>query len=109
MSPAPASAPAPWPLSLAPLLLASAQQLVSPHKTRTLFLFRFIKMVLLLLVERRKGRASALWGYIDQLPRGLDTPVRWGEEELQQLQYAPVIEEVKGKGQEGKEGFHRSS
>lgn len=54
----------------------------------------FVKMALLLLWERSRGRASPVWGYIEQLPSSIDTPVRWSEAELEELQYAPAIKEV---------------
>ena len=54
-------------------------------------------MAVLLLWERRKGRAggSAVWGYVEQLPPSIDTPVRWGEGELAELQYQKAIDEVR--------------
>ncbi|GAB4818149.1 hypothetical protein N2152v2_005195 [Parachlorella kessleri] len=55
----------------------------------------FVKVSLLLLEERRKGRASRLWGYMQQLPSTLDLPLRWSDAELEELQYPPVIEEVR--------------
>lgn len=53
-----------------------------------------MKMAVLLLWERSRGRASPVWGYIEQLPSSIDTPVRWSEAELAELQYAPAINEV---------------
>ncbi len=53
-----------------------------------------MKMAVLLLWERSRGRSSPVWGYIEQLPSSIDTPVRWSEQELEQLQYAPAIKEV---------------
>ncbi|KAI7838732.1 hypothetical protein COHA_007528 [Chlorella ohadii] len=55
----------------------------------------FVKMALLLLWERSRGRASPVWGYIEQLPSSIDTPVRWSEAELEELQYAPAIKEIR--------------
>ncbi|KAL4457348.1 hypothetical protein ABPG75_012213 [Micractinium tetrahymenae] len=55
----------------------------------------FVKMAVLLLWERQKGRASPVWGYIEQLPASIDTPVRWSEGELAELQYAHAIGEVR--------------
>jgi hypothetical protein len=52
-------------------------------------------MAILLLMERRKGSSSAVWGYIQQLPDSIDAPVRWSDAELAQLQYQPVIQEVR--------------
>lgn len=51
-------------------------------------------MAVLLLWERQRGRASPVWGYVEQLPASIDTPVRWSEAELAELQYAPAISEV---------------
>ena len=51
-------------------------------------------MAVLLLWERRKGRGSSVWGYIEQLPSSIDTPVRWEEADLAELQYQPAIKEV---------------
>lgn len=53
-----------------------------------------MKMAVLLLWERSRGRASPVWGYIEQLPSSIDTPVRWSEAELAELQYAPAVNEV---------------
>ncbi|EFN55457.1 hypothetical protein CHLNCDRAFT_52262 [Chlorella variabilis] len=55
----------------------------------------FVKMAVLLLWERRKGRGSSVWGYIEQLPSSIDTPVRWEEADLAELQYQPAIKEIK--------------
>eukprot|EP00887_Chlorella_sp_A99_P007953 scaffold12.g7953.t1 len=48
------------------------------------------QMAALLLAERAAGRASRLWGYVQQLPSSIDTPVRWSEAELAELQYPPL-------------------
>ena len=55
-------------------------------------------MAVLLLWERQKGRSSAVWGYIEQLPTSIDTPVRWGEAELAELHYQPAVDEVSSVG-----------
>lgn len=57
-------------------------------------------MALLLLLERRQGSSSRVWGYIQQLPASIDTPVRWSEDDLTQLQYQPAIQEVWREGQD---------
>lgn len=44
------------------------------------------------------GRASPVWGYVEQLPTSIDTPVRWSEAELAELQYPAAVEEVSGCG-----------
>ncbi len=54
----------------------------------------YVKMAVLLLWEQ-KERASPVWGYIEQLPASIDTPVRWSEAELAELQYAHAIGEVR--------------
>ncbi|KAI8104918.1 hypothetical protein M9435_000092 [Picochlorum sp. BPE23] len=46
----------------------------------------YVKMSILLLWERQKGASSRIYGYISQLPSSIDTPVRWSEEEVDQLQ-----------------------
>ncbi|KAL4858313.1 Histone-lysine N-methyltransferase setd3 [Chlorella vulgaris] len=55
----------------------------------------FVKMAVLLLWERSKGRKSSVWGYIEQLPSSIDTAVRWEEPEIAELQYQPAIKEIK--------------
>ncbi|PSC74531.1 SET domain-containing 4 [Micractinium conductrix] len=52
-------------------------------------------MGVLLLRERSKARGSPVWGYIEQLPDSIDTPVRWEAAELEQLQYQPAIDEIR--------------
>lgn len=54
----------------------------------------FVKMAVLLLWERSKGRKSSVWGYIEQLPLSIDTAVRWEQPEIAELQYQPAIKEV---------------
>ena len=46
----------------------------------------YVKMGLLMLAERRRGKSSRVSGYIDQLPESIDTPVRWSTGELEELQ-----------------------
>lgn len=46
----------------------------------------YVKMAILLLFERNKGPSSRVFGYIKQLPDSIDTPVRWSEQELDELQ-----------------------
>ena len=50
----------------------------------------FVKMAVLLLSERQKGSSSRVSGYIKQLPDSIDTPVRWEDKELEQLQSASL-------------------
>lgn len=46
----------------------------------------YVKMAILLLSEKDKGSSSRIYGYIKQLPDSIDTPVRWSEKELDELQ-----------------------
>ncbi|GAB4823521.1 hypothetical protein N2152v2_010567 [Parachlorella kessleri] len=66
---------------------------------------RYLKMSILLLMERRKGSTSAVWGYIQQLPDSIDSPVRWSDEEVQQLQYRPVIAQLQQQKQKWREQY----
>lgn len=56
----------------------------------------YIKMSILLLKEkkRKNPRDSPVWGYILQLPSSIDTPLRWTDQELQELQYEPLLNAV---------------
>lgn len=54
----------------------------------------FIKMTVLLLHETSKGRQSSVWGYIAQLPKSIDTPVRWSDAELDELQYKRIKDKI---------------
>ncbi|KAA6421676.1 MAG: N-methyltransferase (ISS) [Trebouxia sp. A1-2] len=54
----------------------------------------FEKMALMLLHERKKGKNSAVSGYIEQLPARFDTLFHWSPEELQLLMYPPLIQQV---------------
>lgn len=54
----------------------------------------FIKMTVLLLYETYKGTQSPVSGYIAQLPKSIDTPIRWGDEELNELQYQPIQDKI---------------
>lgn len=49
----------------------------------------WFKMALLLLDERNKGETSRLSGYVEQLPKTLDTPLHWSDAELADLQVSP--------------------
>ena len=57
---------------------------------------RYLKLALKLLRERSLGRASPLQPYLEVLPEDVDTPVLWTEQQLQQLQYAHLQEQVRG-------------
>ena len=50
-------------------------------------------MALLLLEERRRGRESPVWGYIEHLPQQFDTLLHWSEEELAELRY-PALQQA---------------
>lgn len=54
----------------------------------------YVKMAILLLFEQSKGTSSRIYGYIEQLPQSIDTPVRWSEKELDELQDAGFKESV---------------
>lgn len=55
-------------------------------------------MALMLLHERKKGKNSAVSGYIEQLPARFDTLFHWSPEELQLLMYPPLIQQVMVQG-----------
>lgn len=65
----------------------------------------YIKMSVLLLGERQRGEESRVWGYIQQLPDSIDTPVRWKEADLAQLQYRPAIEQIQRQQQRWERQF----
>ena len=50
----------------------------------------YVKMGLLLLAARREQGESRVSGYIEQLPESIDTPVRWNDSELSELQSAAL-------------------
>ena len=54
----------------------------------------FAKLAVRLLAEKRKGAASPLARYLEQLPRAVDTPVTWPQARLAQLQYPHLIAQV---------------
>ncbi len=54
----------------------------------------FVRMGILLLNEKRKGSASQLAQYLSQLPTSVDSPVNWTQQQLQQLQYPYLIQQV---------------
>ena len=53
-----------------------------------------IRMALRLLYEKRLGETSWWKAYLDVLPRSFSTPLNWAEEELEELQFAPLIQEL---------------
>ena len=53
-------------------------------------------MALLLLDERRRGRDSPVWGYVEHLPRHFDTLLHWSEAELCELCYPALQLSVSG-------------
>ena len=55
---------------------------------------RHVKMALLLLEERRRGRKSPVWGYVEHLPRHFDTLLHWSEAELRELCYPALQQSV---------------
>jgi hypothetical protein len=50
----------------------------------------YVKMGLLLLAARREEGKSRVSGYIEQLPESIDTPVRWEDGEIAELQSATL-------------------
>jgi hypothetical protein len=58
----------------------------------------FVRLGVRLLAEKRKGPASPLAQYLQQLPKTVDTPVTWGDERLKQLQYPHLIFKARGGG-----------
>lgn len=56
----------------------------------------YVKLGASLLNEKRKGPASKMAQYLQQLPKNVDTPVTWSDERLQQLQYPYLILNVGG-------------
>lgn len=55
----------------------------------------FVKMGVLVLLEYSLGSKSRVSGYIQQLPESIDTPVRWTDDELTELQYQPLEDAIK--------------
>jgi SET domain len=55
----------------------------------------YFKMAALLLKEASMGKNSPVWGYIVQLPETIDTPVRWTDPEISELQYSPLENDIK--------------
>ena len=53
-------------------------------------------MALLLLEERRRGRDSPVWGYVEHLPLQFDTLLHWSEAELRELCYPALQQLVSG-------------
>ncbi|GMH42796.1 hypothetical protein BSKO_10715 [Bryopsis sp. KO-2023] len=54
----------------------------------------FVKLALLLVKEKKLGEESKFSEYVKSLPKKVDVPVNWGEEELSQFQYRPIINRV---------------
>lgn len=54
----------------------------------------YFKMAALLLKEASMGKNSPVWGYIVQLPESIDTPVRWTDTEILELQYSPLETDI---------------
>lgn len=54
----------------------------------------FVKMTMLILYEKSRGKSSPVWGYIEQLPTTIDTPVRWTDAEIRELQYKPLEDDI---------------
>lgn len=54
----------------------------------------FVKMAVIVLHEASLGSDSRVSGYIQQLPESIDTPIRWTDEEISELQYPPLEEAI---------------
>ena len=52
------------------------------------------KLGLKLLVEIQKGESSPLTNYIKALPTAIPTPLHFSEEQLEMLQYEPLVQDV---------------
>lgn len=55
---------------------------------------RFMKLALMLLHEQELGEASRLGPYLQYLPTEFNTPFIWSDQELQQLGYPFVTQQV---------------
>jgi hypothetical protein len=55
----------------------------------------FVRLGVRLLAEKRKGAASPLAAYLQQLPASVDVPATWSDERLKQLQYPHLIFKVR--------------
>jgi hypothetical protein len=67
----------------------------------------YAKMAVLVLAERARGRASLVWGYIEQLPESIDTPVRWEAGEVAELQCPPLEREIAAQRAAWREQYSR--
>ena len=55
---------------------------------------RFMKLALMLLHEQELGEASRLAPYLQYLPTEFNTPFIWSDQELQQLGYPFLTQQV---------------
>lgn len=53
-----------------------------------------IRMALRLLYEKSLGENSSWKAYLDVMPRSFSTPLNWADKELEELQFAPLIQEL---------------
>jgi hypothetical protein len=65
----------------------------------------YFKMASLLLQQASLGKTSPVWGYVIQLPETIDTPVRWKDEEITELQYSPLETDIKQQKQLWKDQY----
>lgn len=65
----------------------------------------YIKMAVLVLNEAQQGKNSRVWGYIRQLPDSIDTPVRWTPQEISEIQYPPLEEDILRQQKQWKEQY----
>lgn len=53
-----------------------------------------IRMALRLLYEKSLGDASSWKAYLDVMPASFSTPLNWADAEVQELQFAPLVNEL---------------
>ena len=54
-----------------------------------------VRMALRILYEKRLGTASAWKPYIDVMPASFSTPLNWSDRELAELQFPPLVDELR--------------
>ena len=69
----------------------------------------YAQLALKLLHEQALGPKSQYADYLAALPRRVDLPVLWSGEELQQLQYGPLVAQVRTPTAQLQAGVARAS
>eukprot|EP00208_Stichococcus_sp_RCC1054_P007295 CAMPEP_0206144966 /NCGR_PEP_ID=MMETSP1473-20131121/25960_1 /ASSEMBLY_ACC=CAM_ASM_001109 /TAXON_ID=1461547 /ORGANISM="Stichococcus sp, Strain RCC1054" /LENGTH=674 /DNA_ID=CAMNT_0053541001 /DNA_START=77 /DNA_END=2101 /DNA_ORIENTATION=- len=64
-----------------------------------------VRLALVLLAEKRRGEESPLAGWIRSLPRGADLPCQWSREQLQDLQYEPLLGKIDKQRREWRKAY----